>query len=58
MNRSIVGRLVAKDLYLYRWLMVTALLAGVACPQRRASAGAAGTRLQDDEARQIAGFTA
>ena len=29
MNRSIVGRLVAKDLYLYRWLMVTALLAGV-----------------------------
>jgi ABC-type transport system involved in multi-copper enzyme maturation permease subunit len=30
MNRSIVGRLVAKDLYLYRWLIAGALLAGVA----------------------------
>ena len=30
MNRSIVGRLVAKDLYLYRWLIATALIAGVA----------------------------
>jgi ABC-2 type transport system permease protein len=29
MNRSIVGRLVAKDLYLYRWLMAGALFAGV-----------------------------
>lgn len=27
--RSIVGRLVAKDLYLYRWLIASALIAGV-----------------------------
>ncbi len=30
MNRSIVGRLIAKDLYLYRGLIAAALLAGVA----------------------------
>jgi ABC-2 type transport system permease protein len=30
MNRSIVGRLIAKDLYLYRWLIAGALLAAVA----------------------------
>lgn len=30
MNRSIVGRLIAKDLYLYRWLIAGALLAGIA----------------------------
>lgn len=29
MNRSIVGRLVAKDLYLQRWLIVAATLAGL-----------------------------
>jgi ABC-2 type transport system permease protein len=30
MNRSLVGRLIAKDLFLYRWLIAGALLAGVA----------------------------
>ncbi len=29
MNRSIVGRLVAKDLHLYRWLIAAALIAGI-----------------------------
>jgi hypothetical protein len=29
MSRSIFGRLVAKDLYLYRWMIVAALFAGV-----------------------------
>ena len=41
MNRSIVGRLVAKDLYLYRWLIAGALLAGrrVAASCSRFAAG-------------------
>ena len=30
MNRSIMGRLIAKDLYLYRWLVVITLVAGLA----------------------------
>src|SRR5262245_1361248 len=30
MKRSIVSRLIAKDLYLYRWLIVGALIAGMA----------------------------
>jgi len=30
MNRSILGRLIVKDLYLYRWMMIAALLAGAA----------------------------
>ncbi|HEX7705453.1 MAG TPA: ABC-2 transporter permease [Thermoanaerobaculia bacterium] len=29
MNRSIFGRLVAKDLYFYRWMLAIALIAGV-----------------------------
>ena len=30
MNRSISGRLIAKDLYLYRWLIIAAVLIGTA----------------------------
>lgn len=30
MNRSILGRLIAKDLYLYRWMIALALIAGAA----------------------------
>jgi ABC-type transport system involved in multi-copper enzyme maturation permease subunit len=30
MNKSIVGRLIAKDLYAYRWLIAAAFVAGVA----------------------------
>ena len=29
MTRSVVGRLIAKDLYLYRWLIAGTILAGV-----------------------------
>lgn len=43
MTRSVVGRLIAKDLYLYRWLIAGTILAGVTSIGVAARGGASGT---------------
>lgn len=43
MNRSIVARLIAKDLYLYRWLIAGTVLAGLASILISGADGAIGT---------------
>jgi ABC-type transport system involved in multi-copper enzyme maturation permease subunit len=43
MNRSIVRQLIARDLYLYRWLIAGALLAGLAALPISGREGATGT---------------